>query len=157
MDHRDSTEKKLSHIDHSGQVQMVDVSNKPKLRRTARAKGKIILADETLRLIKEGLVKKGDCFAAARIAGICAAKKTSELIPLCHNIEIDHIELKLQAVDDGVEIEANCACVDRTGIEMEALTAVSVAALTIYDMCKAVDENMRIEGIRLLEKTKDEI
>ena len=150
-------DRKLSHIDDSGQAKMVDVSGKNKVRRTARAKGKIALAPETLRLIKEGLLKKGDCFAAARIAGISAAKKTADLIPLCHNIEIDHVELQLRTVDDGVEIEAKAVCTDKTGIEMEALTAVSVAALTIYDMCKAVDKNMKIENIHLAEKTKDEI
>ena len=147
---------KFSHIDDSGRAHMVDVSNKPKVRRTARAGGKIILAAETLTLIKKGLLKKGDCFAAARIAGISAAKRTSELIPLCHNIEIDHVDIALKTAGDGIEIEAKAVCTDKTGIEMEALTAVSVAALTIYDMCKAVDKNMRIEGIRLLEKTKDE-
>ncbi len=150
-------DRKLSHIDDSGQAKMVDVSGKNKVRRTARAKGKIALAPETLRLIKEGLLKKGDCFAAARIAGISAAKKTSDLIPLCHNIQIDHVEVELRTVDDGVEIEAKAVCTDKTGIEMEALTAVAVAALTIYDMCKAVDKNMQIEGVCLLEKTKDEI
>lgn len=133
---------------------MVDVSHKPKVLRTARARAKIRLAAETLRLIKEGLLKKGDCFATARIAGICAAKKTSDLIPLCHNIEIDHVEINMNTVDDGVEIEAKAVCTDKTGIEMEALTAAAVAALTIYDMCKAVDKNMTIENISLLEKTK---
>jgi len=157
MENNDSVEKKLSHIDDAGQARMIDVSGKTKIRRTAWAKGKIILARGTLELIKQGMLKKGDCFAAARIAGITAAKKTAELIPLCHNIEIDHVELNLHAVADGVEIEAKAVCVDKTGIEMEALTAVSVAALTIYDMCKAVDKNMRIEGISLLEKTKDGI
>ena len=149
--------KKLSHIDQSGRAQMVDVSAKPKIKRTAKAKAKIILSTETLELIKNGLLKKGDCFAAARIAGIAAAKKTAELIPLCHNIQIDHVGVDLKAVADGVEIIATAACTDKTGIEMEALTAATVGALTIYDMCKAVDKNMRIESVSILEKTKNEL
>jgi len=147
---------RLSHLDKTGRAKMVDVSAKPKVRRTALAQAKIILADQTLKLIKEGQLKKGDCFAVARIAGICAAKKTAELIPLCHNIEIENIDVELRAVEDGIEITTTAVCTDKTGIEMEALTAAAVAALTIYDMCKAVDKNMKIEQIKLLEKTKDE-
>lgn len=148
---------KLSHIDDKGHARMVDVSQKPKVRRTAIAKGTILLAGETLKLIEDGMLKKGDCLATARIAGISAAKKTWDLIPLCHNIEIDHVSVDLTLTDNGIEIEAKTVCTDRTGIEMEALTAVSVAALTIYDMCKAVDKNMKIQNIYLVEKTKNEL
>ena len=150
-------DKKLSHIDDAGNARMVDVSAKPKVRRTAKAKGKIILSHQTLKLIKENALEKGDCLAVARIAGISAAKRCAHLIPLCHNIAIDHVQVGITPVANGMQIEAKAVCTDKTGIEMEALTAVSVAALTIYDMCKAVDKNMRIEGIELLEKTKDEI
>ena len=149
--------KKLSHVDAAGNASMVDVSAKPQVRRTARAKGKILLAPQTLKLIAQNALKKGDCLSVARIAGITAAKKTSSLIPLCHNIEIDHIAVDITPTADGMEIEATAVCTGKTGIEMEALTAVAAAALTIYDMCKAVDKNMKIEGIALLEKTKNEI
>lgn len=147
----------LSHFDDKGAARMIDVSKKPRVRRTARAKGKILLQPETIKLITKGAVKKGDCLAAARIAGIAAAKKTADLIPLCHNIQIDNVEVNLQIVDDGIEIESRAICTDKTGIEMEALTAVAVAALTLYDMLKAVDKKMIIRNITLMEKTKDEI
>jgi cyclic pyranopterin phosphate synthase len=146
----------LSHIDQQGAARMVDVSAKSKVKRTAKARAKIFLQDETIRLVKDGLIKKGDVLAAARIAGISAAKKAWDLIPLCHNIEIDHVAVDLALVDDGIQIESTAICVDKTGIEMEALTAVSVAALTIYDMCKAVDKTMQIGEITLVEKTKEE-
>lgn len=109
---------------------------------------------DTLRLIRENLVQKGDALAVARVAGIAAAKRTAELIPLCHNIRIDQVTMDFSLREDGVEIEASAVCTDSTGIEMEVLTAVSVAALTLYDMCKAADKGMRISDIRLLEKTK---
>ena len=144
----------LSHLDEQGAARMVDVSAKDRVRRTARAAGKILMRAETLRLLQEGLLKKGDAFAAARIAGIAAAKRTSELIPLCHNIRIDQVGVDLSLQDDGVLIEASAVCTESTGIEMEALTAVAVAALTLYDMCKAVDKGMRIADIHLVEKTK---
>jgi cyclic pyranopterin phosphate synthase len=149
--------EKLSHLDESGAANMVDVSAKPKVRRTAAAAGKILLSEDTLELIDANLLKKGDCLATARIAGIMAAKKTAELIPLCHNIAIDNVQVDFTRVDDGIEIAAMAICTDKTGIEMEALTAVAVAGLTIYDMCKAVDKNMRIENVRLVEKTKDAV
>ena len=145
----------LSHIDEQGAARMVDVSNKEKVRRTARASGTINLKPETIALINDGLVKKGDVLAVARIAGIMAAKKTSDLIPLCHNIEIDHVEIQFDVGDGKINIQASATCTDKTGIEMEVLTAVSVAALTIYDMCKAADKNMVIGDITLLEKTKE--
>lgn len=149
--------EKLSHIDDRGAANMVDVSAKPRLRRTATAAGKIALAPETIKLIEDGMLKKGDCLAAARIAGISAAKKTADLIPLCHNITIDSVSVDFRTVADGIEITAKAICTDKTGIEMEALTAVATAALTIYDMCKAVDKKMKIENIHLVEKTKDEL
>ncbi len=146
---------RLTHVDGSGQARMVDVSGKPRVRRTARAEGFVFLAPGTVKLVRENALAKGDVLAAARLAGILAAKRTSDLIPLCHNIEIEHAEVRLEVLDDRIRIEASAACTDKTGIEMEALTAVSVAALTVYDMCKAVDKGMRIEGVRLLEKTKE--
>ena len=145
----------LTHVDASGKARMVDVSGKPRVRRTARAEGLVLLAPETARLVRENALAKGDVLAAARIAGILAAKSAADLIPLCHNIEIEHVEVEPELVPEGVRIRAAAVCTDKTGIEMEALTAVSVAALTVYDMCKAVDKNMRIEGIRLVEKTKE--
>ncbi len=149
--------EKLSHIDDRGAACMVDVSAKPRVRRTATAAGKIALAPATLKLIADGMLKKGDCLAAARIAGISVAKKTADLIPLCHNIAIDNVRVDFNTVADGIEITATAICTDKTGIEMEALTAVAVSALTIYDMCKAVDKKMKIENIHLVEKTKDEL
>ena len=149
-------EKKLTHVDESGAARMVDVSGKRPVRRTARARGRIALARETVSLIRAGAIAKGDVLAVARIAGIMAAKRTSELIPLCHPIFIEKVEVDLELEPDGVAIEATTVCTEKTGIEMEALAAVSVAALTIWDMCKAVDGNMRIEGIVLVEKTKGE-
>ena len=145
----------LSHVNEHGKASMVDVSGKPRIRRTARAFARIALQLETIRLIRENAVRKGDVLAAARIAAIAGAKKTWELIPLCHNISIDKIEVSFSVLDRAVEITGEAVCTDRTGIEMEALTAVSIAALTIYDMCKAVDASMRIEEIRLLEKRKE--
>ena len=146
---------KLSHVDESGKARMVDVSAKPRVKRTARAEGYILLAPETVTLIRENAIEKGDVLGAARIAGVMAAKRTADLIPLCHNIEIEHVGVILEVMADRIRIEASSVCTDKTGIEMEALTAVSVAALTVYDMCKAVDKKMEISGIRLLEKRKE--
>jgi cyclic pyranopterin monophosphate synthase len=148
------SEVELSHVDESGAARMVDVSAKEAVRRSARARGRIALDPATVELVRKNAIAKGDVLAAARIAGIMAAKRTSELIPLCHNIFIEHVEVTLRLEPDGVAIEAEVLCTQKTGIEMEALTAVSVAALTIWDMCKAVDRGMRIEGISLVEKTK---
>lgn len=147
---------KLSHLDESGAARMVDISEKARVRRTAKARGKVTLQAETIKLVKDGLIKKGDVLAVARIAGILAAKKTWDLIPLCHNIEIDRVDVDFSIVEDGIEIESTAVCTDKTGIEMEALTAVSVAALTIYDMCKGVDKEMRVGEIVLVEKRKEE-
>jgi cyclic pyranopterin phosphate synthase len=146
---------RLSHIDDAGRARMVDVSRKPRVRRTARAAGRVDLAPATVELIRAKGVEKGDVLAAARIAGVMAAKRTSDLIPLCHNIEIEDVAVDLRVDERGVAIEAAAVCTDKTGIEMEALVAVSVAALTIYDMCKAVDRGIVIRDVRLLEKTKE--
>ena len=146
---------KLTHVDEKGAARMVDVSAKAKVRRTARAAGRIAMARTTVDLVRANGIAKGDVLATARIAGIMAAKRTASLIPLCHNIEIEHVGVELSLEADGIRIEATATCTDKTGIEMEALTAVSVAALTIWDMCKAVDKTMRIGDITLLEKNKE--
>ncbi len=147
----------LTHVDSSGHVVMVDVSNKPIVKRTAIAKGHITLAKETIELIKRGQMKKGDPLTCARIAGISAAKKTGDLIPLCHSLLIDQAIVDLKIVEDGISIESKVITTAKTGIEMEALTAVSIAALTVYDMCKAVDKNMVIDEVALVKKTKEPI
>jgi cyclic pyranopterin phosphate synthase len=148
-------EESLSHVDGVGAARMVDVSGKPRLRRTARAAGRVDMAPATVELVRRNALQKGDVLALARIAGIMGAKRASELIPLCHNIEIEQVSVDLRVDECGVAIEATAVCTDKTGIEMEALTAVSVAALTIYDMCKAVDKGMVLRDIRLIEKTKE--
>jgi len=149
-------EERLTHVDETGKARMVDVSGKKPVRRTATAAGRIDLAPATVALVRANGIAKGDVLAVARLAGIMGAKRASDLIPLCHNIEIEHVEVALRVEDDCIEIEARAVCTDKTGIEMEALTAVSVAALAVWDMCKAVDKEMRIRDIRLLEKTKEE-
>ena len=148
---------KLSHLDGTGAARMVDISGKTAVRRTARARGRIKLQRQTVGLIRDGLVKKGDVLGIARLAGVAAAKRTWDLIPLCHNIRIDNVDVSCRLEEDRVEIEATAVCTDKTGIEMEALTAVSVAALTVYDMCKAVDREMRIGEITLVEKTTEQV
>ena len=147
----------LTHVGPAGEAKMVDIGRKAVSRRTARAAGRIRLRPETLSLIRDNQIGKGDVLAAARIAAISGAKRTAELIPLCHNIPIDVVEVRFELGTEGIAIEARAACEARTGIEMEALTAVAVAALTIYDMCKAVDKTMVIEDVRLLEKTKNAV
>jgi len=147
----------LSHVDGAGKAKMVDVSGKARVRRTAMAAGRVDLAPATVELVRANALAKGDVLAAARIAGIMAAKRTSELVPLCHNIEIEQVSVDLELLPDGVEIRARAICTDKTGIEMEALTAVAIAALTVYDMCKAVDKAMVVRDIRLVEKTKEEL
>jgi cyclic pyranopterin monophosphate synthase len=144
----------LTHLDEHGAARMVDVSDKPDSERIAIAGGAVYMHSETLRLIREGAIKKGDVLTIARIAGIMGAKRTSELIPLCHPLPLTHIDVDL-ALDEeknAVTIQATARTTGKTGVEMEALTAVSVAALTVYDMAKAVDRAMRIGDIRLLEK-----
>jgi cyclic pyranopterin monophosphate synthase len=147
---------KLTHIDESGQASMVDVSTKPVQLREAVARGEIHVQRETLASIEQNQIAKGNVLATARLAGIMAAKKTGELIPLCHPLPITHCEVNFEipASLDRIVITASAKISAQTGIEMEALTAVSVAALTIYDMCKAVDKTMRITDITLLSKTK---
>lgn len=144
----------LTHLDESGAAHMVDVTAKPVTEREARAEARVVMQPETLELILAGEHPKGDVLATARIAGIMAAKKTHELIPLCHALNLTSVKVNLSPGADrrSVYIEARCKLAARTGVEMEALTAASVAALTIYDMCKAVDRGMEISGLRLLEK-----
>ena len=148
--------KRLTHIDARGEAAMVDVSAKPILRREALAQGEIRLKKATLRLIESQTIAKGNVLATARLAGILAAKKTGELIPLCHPLPLTHCEVNFQVpmTRDRIVITASAKIAAQTGVEMEALTAVSVAALTIYDMCKAADKAMKITGIKLLWKTK---
>ena len=146
--------KRLTHVAGDGRVQMVDVSAKPLSARTAIATGKIRLQPETIDLISENRIAKGDVFATARIAGIQAAKQTPQLIPLCHPLPLSDVKIDIVTSNDGAEVKCAARTVAQTGVEMEALTAVSIALLTIYDMCKAVDKEMRISGIRLVEKTK---
>jgi cyclic pyranopterin phosphate synthase len=145
----------LSHVDESGAVRMVDVGGKPLSRRRAVARAEVLMAPATTKRLHE--LPKGDVLATAQLAGIMAAKRTSELIPLCHPLPLSHIEVALTVRDDVVEITATAETTAQTGVEMEALTAASVAALTVYDMCKAVDKEMVVTGVRLLEKTKDEV
>lgn len=147
-------ENKLTHLDDQGNANMVDVGDKPESQRTAIASGRVIMKPETLQLIKDGNIKKGDVLTVARIAGIMAAKRTSDLIPLCHPIAINKIaiDLTLDEANHAINITATVRTTGKTGVEMEALTAVSTAALTIYDMAKAVDREMRLSDIRLIEK-----
>ena len=145
----------LTHLDPQGRAQMVDVTDKAVTHREATAEARVVMQPETLAMITEGRHKKGDVLAVARIAGIQAAKKTSELIPLCHPLLLTSVNVNLEAepADCQIRIQATCKLAGQTGVEMEALTAASVAALTLYDMCKAVDKGMTIEGVRLLEKS----
>jgi cyclic pyranopterin monophosphate synthase len=145
---------RLTHVDARGDVRMVDVSGKAVSAREAVARGRIRISNEALGMIRAGALKKGDPLQIARVAGIMAAKQTADLIPLCHPLPLTHVEVTLEAASDGYEIEARVRTTAQTGVEMEALTAVSVAALTIYDMVKAVDKAMVIGEIRLVEKTK---
>ena len=144
---------RLSHTDSEGSARMVDVGGKPVSRRTARAGGRVRMAAETLRMLHA--LPKGDALSTARLAGIMAAKRTSDLIPLCHPLPLTHVDVRLDIEGDGVAIESSAATAAQTGVEMEALVAASVAALTLYDMAKAVDKDMVIEDVRLLEKTKE--
>jgi cyclic pyranopterin phosphate synthase len=146
------TKSKLTHVDARGRVQMVDVGQKPVTEREAVARGTVEMSATARRLIRAGAVKKGDPLQAARLAGIMAAKRTSELIPLCHPLSLTHVGVDLTPTRSGYAIEARVRTADRTGVEMEALTAVSVAALTLYDMAKAVDREMTIGDIHLVEK-----
>lgn len=150
-------QNKLSHTDEKGKANMVDVSIKNMQDRIARATGRIFLQPETLILIKDNQLKKGDVLTVAEIAGIQAAKQTASLIPLCHPLQLTKVEVKTELTNEGVTIQSMVRCIGLTGVEMEALTATSVALLTIYDMCKAVDKKMVIGEITLIEKTKHDI
>lgn len=151
----------LSHLDSEGRARMVDVGHKPDTERTAVAKGEVRMKAETLSLIRAGAMKKGDVLTVAQLAGVMAAKRTAELIPLCHPLPLTHIDVQLELKETlegseensgGVEITATVRTTGKTGVEMEALTAVSVAALTVYDMAKAVEKTMQITNVRLIEK-----
>ena len=150
-------ENKLSHTNEQGKANMVDISSKGIQLRTAAAQGEISLQAETIEIIKENNLKKGDVISTARLAGIQGAKKTSELIPLCHNILLENINLSIQLANKKAIAQSEVKCTGKTGAEMEALTAVSTALLTIYDMCKAVDKSMVISDIHLINKTKSNL
>lgn len=147
----------LSHVDDQGRARMVDVGPKVPQRRLARATGAISMSAATVALIAENRMKKGDVLTVAQIAGIQAAKRTAQLIPLCHPLVLDKVDVELQLEQDQIIASSEIACVGRTGVEMEALTAVSVALLTVYDMCKAVDKDMCIGDIFLVEKVKRDV
>jgi cyclic pyranopterin phosphate synthase len=146
--------KRLTHIGSDGRAQMVDVSAKPLSKRIAIARGNICLRRETLDLIARDRIAKGNVFATARIAGIQAAKQTAQLIPLCHTLPLGQVSIDIVALQDGAEVKCTAQTIAQTGVEMEALVGVTVALLTIYDMCKAVDKDMIISNVQLLEKTK---
>ena len=148
--------KSFSHIRADGRAQMVDVSGKPMRARTAVAKGKIKFQRKTLDLISKDRIAKGNVFATARLAGIQAAKQTPNLIPLCHTLPLGDVKIDIVTARDGAEVTCTARTVAQTGVEMEALTGVAVALLTIYDMCKAVDKKMQIADVRLIKKTKSE-
>ena len=145
----------LSHTNDRGEACMVDVSDKPLSKRVAIAEARIVLDPSTLILIQDNQIKKGDVLAVARIAGIQAAKQTALLIPLCHTLPLSKVGVEFALKSDGITITTSATTISQTGVEMEALTAASIAALTVYDMGKAVDKNMRIEGVRLISKTKE--
>ena len=142
----------LTHLDEQGKARMVDVGGKAESRRVAIAEGRIAMSDVALAALRDGTVPKGDALATARIAGIMAAKKTADLIPLCHPLALDAVSVDFEFVEDGLRVVARASLTGRTGVEMEALAAVSIALLTIYDMAKAIDKGMIISGIRLIEK-----
>jgi len=144
---------KLTHLDSQGQARMVDVGGKAETARAATATGRIRMSSEALTAVRDGSGPKGDVLAAARIAGIMAAKKTGELIPLCHPLALDAVQVDFTFEDDGVRATARASLTGKTGVEMEAMTAASIALLTVYDMAKALDKGMVIDGVRLLEKT----
>ncbi len=146
--------EKFSHLNERGEASMVDVGAKPHQQREAKASGKIFLQPKTLKLIKSNSIEKGDIFSVARIAGIQAAKNTFSLIPLCHQLQLTKVAVDFSVEDDGIRVLSLAKSTGKTGVEMEALTAVNVALLTIYDMCKAVDKQMMISEIKLLEKHK---
>jgi cyclic pyranopterin phosphate synthase len=144
---------KLTHVDETGKATMVDVSSKDITRRVARASGKVTMKPETVATIRKHRTPKGDPLETARLAGIMAAKRTPDMIPLCHPLLLENVDVSAEIVDDGIELESSVVMTGKTGAEMEALTAVSVAALTVYDMCKAIDKSMTIERVRLEAKS----
>jgi len=147
--------KKFSHLDGQGNARMVNVGAKPVQKRRAVAMARLVCRRETIVALKKDALPKGDVLTVAQVAGIQAAKRTGELIPLCHPLPLSHVEVRFTVLKDGVEILCSAETSAQTGVEMEALTGASVAALTLYDMCKAVDKEMRIEGIRVIEKIKE--
>lgn len=146
---------KLSHVDERGRATMVDVGHKEPMRRRAVAEGFFVAKDETIDAVMDGRLPKGEALAVARVAGIMAAKRCDELIPLCHSLPIESVRVDFERVQRGIRILGVASVTGKTGVEMEALTAVSIAALTLYDMTKAIDKQLRIEGVALLEKTKE--
>ncbi|MHA3775514.1 cyclic pyranopterin monophosphate synthase MoaC [Verrucomicrobiota bacterium sgz303538] len=150
-----NTESQFSHLDSSGNARMVDVGHKPEQRRTARAEAMVQCRPETIAALSAQALPKGDVLTVAKLAGIQAAKRTDELIPLCHSLPLSGVDLEFAVESESIRITAEARTTARTGVEMEALTAASVAALTIYDMCKAVDKTMVIGGIRVIEKRKE--
>lgn len=142
----------FTHVNEQGRARMVDVGDKPVTSRVARAAAKVLMAPSTLELVRTGGTRKGDVLAVAQVAGIMAAKRTWEIIPMCHQISLSGVDINFALEDDGIAIEATARCKGETGVEMEALTAASVAALTIYDMCKSHQRDMEITAVRLLEK-----
>ena len=149
--------QKLTHVNEQGQINMVDVSGKKPQRRIARAAGSISLSSKCREFIQKNAIKKGDVLTTAKIAGIQAAKQTAALIPLCHPLQIDKIDIELFLTEQGVHAESRVQCIGRTGVEMEALLGVSTALLTVYDMCKAVDKTMQINEVRLIGKVKEDV
>lgn len=142
----------LTHFNEQGRARMVDVSQKPRTQRTATAAGKVLMRPDTLELVRTGGVRKGDVLAVAQVAGIMAAKRTWELVPMCHPVQLTGVDVSFSLEEDGIAITATCRCCGETGVEMEALTVASVAGLTIYDMCKAHQRDMVIDRVRLMEK-----
>jgi cyclic pyranopterin phosphate synthase len=154
MEKQDNPQEEFSHLDREGNASMVDIGGKAVQQRRAIAEGYVVCSPETIAKLRAHALPKGDVFTVAQIAGIQAAKRTAELIPLCHPLLLDSVQVEFAVERDRIRIQAEAAISARTGVEMEALTAVSAAALTIYDMCKAVDKSMSIEGIRVVEKLK---
>ncbi len=152
---QDENRSALSHVDDSGEASMVDVGEKPVVKREARASGFVRMKAGTVQLIRENGLKKGDVLAVARVAGIQAAKRTQDLIPLCHQIPLSFVGVEFEVREEGVAIECTARTTAQTGVEMEALSGASVAGLTIYDMCKAVDKEMAVENVTLISKTKE--
>lgn len=144
---------KLTHFNEEGRAHMVEVGDKDDTKRIAIARGSISMKRDTVEMIRNGMIEKGDVLSVAQIAGIMGAKRTSELIPMCHNISLTGMDIRFNILDTGIEIESEVRTTGKTGVEMEALTAVSIAALTIYDMCKAVDKDMEVGAIGLIKKT----